>query len=208
MQREAMKSTVGATQPLTALEVTQRYKPSAPAAALVKDKMPPARYFELLCEQRLHGDAIRFVAHLLAKREAVWWGTLCVWKTLRAAKVPPTEERLLKAVLAWILQPGEVSRRATQPLAQAADITTPAGCLGWAVFWNSGSMNGPDLPVVAPPAYLTNRTVAGAVLMAVNTGPESRTFRELQFLRLGIEVANGVNPPPTLGSWPQHAKGR
>ena len=208
MQREAMKSTSIATQPLTALEVTQRYKPSAPAAALLREKLLPARYFELLCEQRLHGDAIRFVAHLLAKREAVWWGTLCVWQTLRVAKVSTVEEKLLKAILAWILQPGEGSRRATLPLAQAAEITTPAGCLGWAVFWSTGSMHAPDLPVVAPPAYLTNHTVAGAILMAVATGPESPTRRELQFLRMGIEVANGVNLPPSGGSKSQSAYAR
>ena len=46
---------------------------SEPAMALVRPGTHPRDYVALLMERELYPDAVRFLAHALPKREAVWW---------------------------------------------------------------------------------------------------------------------------------------
>ena len=43
------------------------------AMALMKPEMHPSDFVSKLMEKQLYPDAVRFVAHALPKREAVWW---------------------------------------------------------------------------------------------------------------------------------------
>ena len=45
------------------------------AKALLDDKQTPRQFLQLLGKQQLYSDAVRFLAHALPKREAIWWAT-------------------------------------------------------------------------------------------------------------------------------------
>jgi hypothetical protein len=177
------------------------------------DLTPPA-YFDRLAAQGQYARAIRFLAHALPKRAAVWWGCLCVWHT---ARPDPTDlvAAVLRGALHWLQDPAEETRRAVERPARTLTLRQPAGCLGMAVFWSGGSMSAPHLPVVAPRPFLTARAVAGAVLTAA-ARPESFAARQQlrrEFLAIGRRVAEGrslwtsrgeparpaVSPPETNG---------
>ena len=47
------------------------------AMALLRPEMHPLDFVALLMAEALYPDAVRFIAHALPKREAVWWGWVC-----------------------------------------------------------------------------------------------------------------------------------
>jgi hypothetical protein len=141
-------------------------------------------------------EAIRFLAHELPKREAVWWACLCVRKAAGADPAAPLAEAL-RAAEAWVADPSEENRRKALPAAEAAGYGTAAGCASAAAFWSGGSLGPADLPLVAPGEHLTAHGAASAVMLAaVASEPEKAPEKSREFLRLGLEVAEGAHPWP------------
>lgn len=181
-----------AAQP-TAAEVCERYEPGKQARALLDARLAPAAFFGRLCRAKLYSDAVRFAAHLLPPREAVWWGSLCAFEVYRPSP-PPAQSAALRAAARWIREPTEENRRAAEAPAQEAGAADPAGAVAVAAFWSGGSMSRPGLPAVPPPPFLTARTVAGAILTAVaSADPDKREERFRQFLRMAVGVSLGKN---------------
>src|SRR5208283_2522813 len=105
------------------------------AMALLRPDLHPVEYVKLLVEKRLYPDAVRFLAHALPKREAVWWA----WVAARRAAgpdPPPKIKASLQATEKWISDPNEERRRAAMAAAQAADFGSAAGCAGLAAFFS------------------------------------------------------------------------
>ena len=75
-------------RPQAAAAVCRSCTPGPEARALLRDDLAAADYLGLLAAEGLNRDAVRFIAHWLTKREAVWWGCLCVWHGLRTAEPP------------------------------------------------------------------------------------------------------------------------
>ena len=89
---------------------------SGEATALAEpEDLDLAAVVERLTGQMLHDDAIRYLAHALPKRNAVWWGCLCVWQAYRTGQ-SPKEKAALQAVITWLQEPDE-GRRALRLLA-------------------------------------------------------------------------------------------
>src|SRR5262249_30851354 len=150
---------------------------------------------QLLVSQELYLDALRLLAHALPKREAVWWACRCA--RLERAEQPPAEAEAVAAAEVWVKDPSEANRRAAQKAAEAAEVTTPAGCAASAALWSGGSLSLPDAPVVAPGETLTAQGVANAVLMAAEARePEKARQRYSQFFTEGIGVATGAKKWP------------
>src|ERR1035441_7160931 len=57
------------------------------AMALLRPELHPLDFVALLMEKTLYPDAVRFIAHALPKREAVWWGWVCARRA--AGENPP-----------------------------------------------------------------------------------------------------------------------
>jgi hypothetical protein len=142
-----------------------RAKVSDEAKALLTDQTATKAFLGLLVEKELFPDAIRLVAHLLPKREAIGWGCLCVRHSLASQKDKPLPPVQLAAER-WVSAPSEENRWAAKEGADKEDPKTPSGLLALAVFFAGYSMVPPNLQPVPPPDHTTSEMVAGAVVIA------------------------------------------
>jgi hypothetical protein len=163
------------------------------ARALLKENQPPAEYLEALRANGHLEDAVRFLAYLLPKREAVWWAWVCARRTNGAEAVPPKVQAVLAATEKWISQPTDENRRAVMPAAEAAGIGTAAGCAAMGAFFSGGSIAPPDAPPVPPGPYLTAKFVATSIVVsAVATEPDKVDEKLAAFLTQGLDVATRI----------------
>jgi hypothetical protein len=162
------------------------------AMALMRPELHPLDFVKLLMEKTLYPDAVRFIAHALPRREAVWWGWVCARRA--AGETPPPKiKAALDATEKWIAQPTEDNRRSAMAAAQTAELGTAAGCAGLAAFFSSGSLAPPDAPVVPPGEFLAAKAVSGAVIFAaVSREPEKAPEKFKSFVAQGVEVTNRV----------------
>jgi hypothetical protein len=162
------------------------------AMALLRPDLQPVEYVKLLVQKRLYPDAVRFLAHALPKREAVWWA----WVSARRAAgsdPPPRIKACLQATEKWISDPNEERRRAAMAAAQAADLGTAAGCAGLAAFFSGGSLAPPEAPPVPPGEFLTAKAVSGAIIFSsLATEPEKAPEKFQVAISQGIDVTNRI----------------
>ena len=159
-------------------------------ALLASDVPAPRAFVALLLGRELHADAIRFIAHALPRREAVWWAWVCARK-VAGAEPKPAVKAALDATERWIVQPTEEHRRQALHFGEAADFGTPAGCAALAAFMSSGSLAPPSAPPVPPDEFMTAKAVAGSVtLSAVTVEPERAAEKFVEFANVGLEVAD------------------
>jgi hypothetical protein len=160
--------------------------------ALLRPELHPLDFVALLMEKTLYPDAVRFIAHALPKREAVWWGWVCA-RRAAGENPPPKIKAALDATEKWIAQPNEDNRRSAMAAAQKAELGTAAGCAGLAAFFSTGSLAPPDAPVVPPGEFLAAKAVSGAVIFAaVANEPEKAPEKFRSFVAQGVEVTNRV----------------
>jgi hypothetical protein len=162
------------------------------AMALLRPEMHPLDFVALLMEKTLYPDAVRFIAHALPKREAVWWGWVCA-RRASGDNPQPKIKAALEATEKWIAQPSEDNRRSAMAAAQKAELGTAAGCAGLAAFFSGGSLAPPDAPVVPPGEFLSAKAVSGAVIFAaVAKEPERAPEKFKSFVAQGVEVTKRV----------------
>jgi Family of unknown function (DUF6931) len=177
----------------TAAEIGKLFPLGDEAKKLLRDGLTPRQYLDVLLEKQCYIDAVRFLAHALPKREAVWWACLCARSAAGTLGTDP-QTAALQTAERWVTDPSEANRRAAQDAAETAGMGTPAGCAAMAAFWSGGSMAPPNVPVVPPGETLTAHGVAGAVLLAaVVTEPQKAAEKQRKFLTQGLEVLAGGN---------------
>jgi hypothetical protein len=159
------------------------------ATGLLRPEIAPQDYVSLLMSKKLYADAVRFVAHALPKREAVWWGWVCA-KRAAGADPPPKIKASLEATEKWIAQPDDESGRTAMAAAKEAKTTTAAGCAGMAAFFSGSSLGPSHVPPIPPGEFLTAKAVSGAVIYsAVGKDPVNAPDRFQNFVSQGVEVA-------------------
>jgi hypothetical protein len=160
--------------------------------ALLRPDLHPLDFVALLMEKALFPDAVRFIAHALPKREAVWWAWVCARRS-GGESPPPKIRAALDATEKWIAQPNDDNRRSAMAAAQKAELDTAAGCAGLAAFFSGGSLAPPDAAPVSPGEFLAAKAVSGAVIFAaIAKQPERAPERFRSFVAQGIEVTNRV----------------
>lgn len=175
-----------------AAEVCKSLTLGETAGPLLTDGLSPEAFVQELVKKECWEDAVRFLAHALPKREALWWACACVRQAKALAS--PEQEAALTAVETYVAVPTDTYRRAAWSAAETADLGTPAGCVGSAAFFSAGSLAPPDLPPVPPGELLTARGVANAILLsAVIREPENAAEKYQAFLDLGLAVAQGTS---------------
>lgn len=165
-------------------EVAHHCRLSPSARGLLKDQMTTRGFLDVLIQKRLYADGLRFLAHALPKREAVWWACQCARQVSESSPTPATAAALETAEK-WAAKPTNEHRVAAGAAAEAAGFGTPVGCAAAAAHWSSGHDD-------AAGAHLTARAVAGSVLLAaVLTEPEQFADKAGRFLALGVAAASG-----------------
>src|SRR6266849_9173500 len=130
----------------TAEAIAVHIRLSRDAAQLLRPELTPQAFFEMLVEREKDTDALRFLAHCLPKRRAVWWGCLCLWRThgpepaVKSSPIAGPEAVALAAAARWVKQPWEENRLRAETPGREAGLKTAAGCLAMASFWSGGSM--------------------------------------------------------------------
>jgi hypothetical protein len=158
------------------------------AMGLLRPEIAPQDYVALLMSKKLYADAVRFVAHALPKREAVWWGWISA-KRAAGADAPPKIKASLEATEKWVAQPDDESGRAAMAAAKEAQTTTAAGCAGMAAFFSGSSLGPAHIPPIPPGEFLTAKAVSGAVIYAaIGKDPKTAPDRFQSFVQQGIEV--------------------
>ena len=131
--------------------------------------------------------AARLIAGWLSTREAIWWGALCQSQLLDHVPARP-DAALLKAVIAWVRQPGDAERAVVEKA--NAKPAAPLGALARAVEFTTGNMSPVAKHPVACPAGVAHRMVAVSVLGAVDLWPAANRESCLaHFLELGLDVS-------------------
>jgi hypothetical protein len=182
-----------------AVELGGLFPLSAEARALLDPALGPAEFIDLLCVAELHIDAIRFLAHALPVREAVWWACLAARGGLEDTAVE--ERQAVEAAEAWVYHPDEEHRRAAMTVAGAVANDSPARWAATAAAWSGGSLAPPEAPVVPPGPTLAAQAVAGAVLLAaVRSEPQRAPERHRSAIAQAIDIARGGTGRPTPAS--------
>lgn len=156
---------VAKTPPTPLQQLCERAKVSDEAKALLTDQSAAKEFIALLVEKELFKDALRMMAFLLPKREAIGWGCLCVRHVLAADKDKPLPEVQLAAER-WVSAPNDDNRWAAKQLADKEKPVTASGLLAKAVFFAGPSITPPNARPVPPPDQLTSEFVANAVFIA------------------------------------------
>jgi hypothetical protein len=177
-------------------EICGLFPLSAEGRALLEPDLPAGAFIDRLCAEELWIDAVRFLAHGLPKREAVWWACLAARSALGDA--PPETLRLaVETAEGWVYRPNEDNRRAAMQAATAAGSDNPAGWAARGAFWSGGSLTAPDAPVVPPGETLTAQAVAGAVCLAALQQEPARAPEKYQtFIGRGLDIAAGGTGRP------------
>lgn len=199
------------TQPGAATEAAKDVPLVAEGLALLRPEHTPRQFLDALAKAGLLADAVRFLAFLLPRREAVWWAVQCV-KQVPAFATGEKAAAALAAAEKWAADPTDDHRRAAYAAGEAAELSTPAGCAAVAAFLSEGSLAPPHLQTVPPPASAGPSVVGSAVVLAaVSAEPEKADEKYRAFLVLGDAVAAGTNrwavrpgprPVPTAAGTP------
>jgi hypothetical protein len=124
-------------------------------------------WFAVLVAKDELSAALGFVAHALPRYECVTWAAQALLETGAAERADP----LVNAVLRWIDNPEDATRRAAATMAEAVRQPTPERLLALAVFFSGGSIAPPDLAAVQPAPDICARMAAAAVLVGAQRLP-------------------------------------
>ena len=157
---------------------------------------PPLDYAQALGASPRPLDGLAFLAHLLPRREAIWWGCQCVSAILG----PTANDEGLSLALRWERDPEETTRREALSFSQASALRTPTSWLARAVGYSGGSIVAPDQPVTPPPPEACAQAVNAAAVLAATAEPAPAVLPWMRaFVEAGIRFAAGqearVAPP-------------
>jgi hypothetical protein len=181
------------TQDRTVAELVQAAELDEEARKLLTPTIAPRGLVQAMLERDLHADAVRFLAHALPRREAVWWAWVCARRA--AGDAPPPQIRAaLDATERWIREPSDEHRRAAMQRAEAADFGTAAGCAALAAFLSGDNLAPPNVEQRVPPGeFMAAKAIAGAiVLAAVAQEPEKAPEKFQAFIQQGLDVVNRI----------------
>jgi Family of unknown function (DUF6931) len=125
---------------------------------------PSLEFLRALVDRGAVEQAVGFVAYLLPRREAVWWGCRSVREII--PQRTPDEEAAIRLAEDWVREPEEERRVAALDLGMRQSNRLATTWLALAAGWSGGSMN-PGVegsPQVQP--HQTARAVRAALLIA------------------------------------------
>lgn len=175
-----------------ASEILSRFELTDDAAEFAENaQLPPLEFIKQLVQKNLFLDAVKFLAHALPKREAIWWACLAVKKTLPES-APAPQLAALNAAEQWAIAPSEDKRLLARAWSEKTGQKSAASWAATAAFWSGGTLSKPGEPDMMPPPYLYAHAVSGAISMAafeLNKDNAAEPFK--LFIRQGLDLAAG-----------------
>ncbi len=139
-------------------------------------------------------SALAYFAHVLPKREAVWWGYNCV--TGLGGGKTEQDRNVLALTETWVREGDEEARTAVRDAVETASKDSASTWIGLAATWSGGSLSpNPEYRVDAPDD-LTAKAVNAALMFAV-CAQESEIRQDAisACISAGLSFANGAKMP-------------
>jgi len=172
----------------TARNVFEAFADLKRAVPLPRDDAASLDYARALLTSPRPAEAIIFIAHLLPRREAVWWAVQCV----RAMVGTGADDEALRAADAWVLAPEEDNRRAALAAFNAGDQRAPTTWLAFAAGWSGGSVSAADQQPMPAPRSACAMGANTAVMMAACAGNPADVVKRISTCaEAGIRFAEG-----------------
>ena len=153
----------------------------------------PLEFVALLMEKALFPDAVRFIAHALPKREAVWWAM-----GVRAARGRRESAAEDQGARSTPPRNGSPSRTKTTggrpwPPPKRPNWAPRPDAPDWRHFSAAAAWRRPKRRRCRPGEFLAAKAVSGAVIFAaVAKEPEKAPEKFRSFVAQGVEVTNRV----------------
>jgi hypothetical protein len=149
---------------------------------------PAVVFLKNLSAMQKFGDAVAFCAHLLPRREAVWWGCESVRSFLH--DTPQSQVAGLVAAETWVQQPTDANRLRALQIGTRSDNSDSLTWLALGAGWAGGMLSTVPNPPVRVPQYLTARAIRIAVLLGARHIPAAeRPDRTSACIAEGIKLA-------------------
>jgi len=147
----------------------------------------PLDFLQKLSAQEKFEDGVTFCAHLLPRREAVWWAC----SVIKAAAIDsPSQSEGFLAAQKWIHDPSEDNRLATLATGNKADKAKPSTWLALGAGWSGGMLSSHPKAAVPMPHYLTPRAARIAILLNAQPIPAGERSAGLRAsITEGIKLA-------------------
>jgi hypothetical protein len=172
----------------TARSVFETFPELASKSTVAPTDEPAIAFLKNLSAKQKFEDAVGFCAHLLPRREAVWWGCGSVRSFLN--DIPQSGSAALVAAETWVQHPTDQNRLRALQIGTRSDNSD---CLTWLAFgagWAGGMLSTASNPPVPVPQYLTARAVRIAILLgARHVAASGRSERRSACLAEGIRLA-------------------
>ena len=143
--------------------------------------------------ERLYSEAVKFLAHGLPKREAIWWAYL-VSEAAEKNSTDPQTQQALSTIEHWTREPNEARRRQAGVLGEALQYYTATSWAAMAVLWSGGSITPEGRPPVEASDAMCAKAVSNAIIIGVHqlaAASSDEVFK--QFLRQGLHIGMGGN---------------
>lgn len=180
----------------TATEIAEQLQMADEHVAIAKTVQTGPEFVAALAGAGAWAKAVRVQAHLLPKREAVWWGVLSV-NAACGDNLPLAEAEAKEAARAWVEEPGEARRKRCEAVAGKTKFEGPGSWLAMAAFWSGGSIAPEEMGDVPPDEKLTGQAIASSLMIAAVSGDATKAKERYKgFLAQAPDVASGKIPLP------------
>jgi hypothetical protein len=190
-----------------AADVFEAFPVLAHFAKRPNDPIEALAYARKLNVETPPSAVLAYLAHLLPRREAIWWGC----QSVSAALGPAAQDEGLRLATQWVREPDEARRREALNYVLASDLKLATSWLARAVAHSGGSLVAPDQPSTPAAPDACAQSVNAAVVIATTSMPP---LMILPWIRAcadaGVRFAAGeeckvIAPPVTRSSSPPAA---
>jgi hypothetical protein len=171
----------------TARSLFETFPELGKGSTVAPDDEAPVAYLRKLLAQEKVDEAVKFCAHLLPRREAVWWACGCARVLLN--ELHRDRAACLVAAEKWAHNPTEDLQKAALKLGSESDSNDALTWLALAAGWTGGVLFAKSDGPVPMPNYLTGRAAGTAVLLSSLGSKRDRVDRLKQCIAEGIKLA-------------------
>jgi hypothetical protein len=148
----------------TARSVFETFPELAAKFSVAPTDDSPIVFLKSLSARQSFEDAVAFCAHLLPRREAVWWA--CGTARDFLGDAVQSRSAGLVAAETWVHEPSDSNRLRALQAGTRSDNSDPLAWLALAAGWSGGMLSSIPKPPLPVPPYLTARAVRIAILLS------------------------------------------